>query len=67
MTSFLATCLRALSTSVDVTLHTVELKLCTSLATQVSNWSLDLEQCPVELSWEQACRLYDGGVENLVN
>lgn len=65
MTTFLAVCLRAAWSSLDASLRTHELQLCTVLATQISNWSLDLEQCPYDLDLEQATRLYDSGLENL--
>ena len=65
MTTFLAICLRSVWASVDATQRTVELELCTVLATQASNWSLDMEQCPIDLDFEQASRLYESGVAKL--
>ena len=65
MTTFLAVCLRSVWSSVDASLRTVELELCTVLATQASNWSLDMEVCPIDLDVEQASRLHDSGVANL--
>lgn len=66
MTAFLAVCLRRVWQTCDASLRSAELQLCTSLASQVANWSLDLEQCPIELSYQQAVRLHDSGVEILV-
>ena len=63
MTTFLAVCLRALCTSLDEGAHTVELKLCTVLATNLSNWSLELEQCDIDLTYEQALHLHRTGHE----
>ena len=59
MTTFLAVCLRKVWS--DNRNGDVELELCTVLASQVSNWSLDLEQCPIELDFESAQRLHDTG------
>ena len=63
MTTFLAVCLRALCTSLEEGAHTVELKLCTVLATNLSNWSLYLEQCDFDLTYEQALHLHRTGHE----
>lgn len=63
MISFLAICLRAVCNARDPSEHTEELRLCTLLMTQLSNWSLDLEMCPIDLSPDQAQRLYETGME----
>jgi len=65
MVTFLAVCLRHIWTTIDPGLRTVELELCTVLAIQISNWSLDLERCPIELTHDQAERLYDNGMKQL--
>lgn len=65
MTTFLAVCLRQLWSTCDAGQRTTELELRTVLAIQVSNWSLDMEQCPFELDAEQATRLHRTGVQNL--
>ena len=44
----------------------VELDLCLLLTTKISNWSLDLEQCPIELDLDQSLRLHDLGMESLI-
>ena len=63
MISFLAICLRALSIS-----HrpSESLQLCYLMMTRLSNWCLDLETYPIELSPEQAQHLYDTGKESLM-
>lgn len=65
MTSYLAVCLQAVWRRCGAGHRDVELELCTVLGTRISNWSLDLEQCPIELDYVQARRLYDSGVECL--
>ena len=66
MVTFLAVCLRSACNARDPSEQSVELRLCTLLLTQLSNWSLDVETCPIELTAEQAQRLYDTGMEFLV-
>lgn len=63
MISFLAICLRTLHNSHD---SSESLLLCSLMMTRLSNWCLDLETCPIELSLEQAQRLYDTGKEPLM-
>lgn len=63
MTAFLAVCCRTLRSR--MTNEDVELDLCLLLTTQISNWSLDLEQCPIELDLDQSLRLHDSGMESL--
>jgi hypothetical protein len=65
MTTFLAICLRSVWSSVDAARRTADLELCTVLATQASNWSLDMERFPIYLDFEQASRLHESGVANL--
>ena len=64
MTSFLAVCCRTLRAR--MTNEDVELDLCLLLTTKISNWSLDLEQCPIELDLDQSLRLHDLGMESLI-
>ena len=66
MISFLAICLRTACDARDPSQQSEELKLCTLMMTQLSNWSLDLEMCPIDLSQEQGDRLYDTGMEYLI-
>ena len=63
MTAFLAVCCRTLRSR--MTNEDVELDLCLLLTTQISNWSLDLEQRPIELDLDQSLRLHDSGMESL--
>lgn len=65
MTTYLSVCLQAVWRRCGAGHRDVELELCTVLGTRISNWSLDLEQCPIELDYVQARRLYDSGVECL--
>jgi hypothetical protein len=64
--SFLVICLRTACDAPDPSQQSEELKLCTLMMTQLSNWSLDLEMCPIDLSQEQGDRLYDTGMEYLL-
>lgn len=64
MVSYLAICLRSVWN--DPTKRTFELDMCTALAVKLSNWSLELERCPIELSFEQASHLHALGLESLV-
>ena len=66
MVTFLAVCLRHVWSTRDVAARTVDLELCTVLATNVSNWSLYLEQCPIDLTREQALHLHTSGHEKLI-
>ena len=66
MISFLAVCLRKVYNSCQPSEQTTNLKLCTVLMSQLSNWSLDLEMSPIELSRGQAQHLYDTGKAYLV-
>ena len=66
MISFLAICLRTACDARDPSQQSEELRLCTLMMTQLSNWSLDVEMCPIDLSQEQADRLYDTGMEFLI-
>ena len=64
MISFLAVCLRSLCEQLDASQQTDELRLCSLMMTQLSNWNLDLENCPIDLTEEQAERLYATGMEH---
>ena len=64
--SVLVICLRTACDAPDPSQQSEELKLCTLMMTQLSNWSLDLEMCPIDLSQEQGDRLYDTGMEYLL-
>lgn len=67
MVSFLSLCLRRVWETCGDANRTTELELNTALTTRFSNWSLDLEQCPINLTSEQAERLRASGTESLVN
>ena len=62
MVTFLAVCLQAVSQRCDPSQQTDELRLCTLMMVQLSNWNLDLETCGIDLSEEEANRLYDTGM-----
>lgn len=64
MFSFLALCLHTVSNSQEPAQQSDELKLRTLTMSQSSNWSL--ENCGIDLSEEQAQRLYDTGIAYLI-
>ena len=64
MTTFLAVCLKSVWDR-NAANRSLELELCLALASKVSNWSADLERCPIDMTREQAVRLYDDGHQNL--
>ena len=63
MITFLAICLQSLWKRCTPAQRTDELRLCCLMMTQLSNWQLDLEGCPIDLTEEQANRLFRTGME----
>ena len=65
LVAFMAVCLRDVVQRTDASNQTVDLKLATLGCTQIANWSLMLENYPLNLSEEQATNLYDLGMKYL--
>ena len=65
-TTYMSVCLRALITSPAFQATAdVDLQLICLATQQLSNWMLDLETKPLELSQQQADSLYDAGMTSL--
>lgn len=65
MVAFLAVCLQQVVAATPPAERSLDLTLIATATLQISNWNLDLENCPIDLDEEQANRLYDDGMQHL--
>lgn len=66
MVAFLAVCLQQVIAATPPAERSLDLVLIAAATLQISNWNLDLENCPIDLAEDQANRLYDDGMQHLV-
>ena len=66
MVAFLAVCLQQVVAATPPAERSLDLTLIATATLQISNWNLDLENCPIDLAEEQANRLYDDGMQHLL-
>ena len=66
MVAFLAVCLQQVIAATPPAERSLDLVLIATATLQISNWNLDLENCPIDLAEDQANRLYDDGMQHLV-